>query len=122
MEVLVDETNHELAMCTYSPEGGWYCGLHEEECDQQVGGGDSPHLLCSHETPPGVLHPVLGPQLWKDMELLEQVQRRARKMIRGLERIPYEDRLGELGLFSLEKRRLQGDLIVVFQSILSLCP
>jgi len=46
-----------------------------------------------------------SPQHRKDMELLEQVQRRATKTIQVMELVSYEERLREFGLFNLEKRR-----------------
>jgi len=50
-------------------------------------------------------------QYRKDAELLECIQRRVMEMIKGLEHLSYEERLRNLDLFSLKKKRLQGYLI-----------
>lgn len=57
-------------------------------------------------------------QYRRDMELLERVQRKVTKRIQGMEHFPIEDRLIDMGLFSLNNR-FQGDLREAFQYLKS---
>ena len=50
------------------------------------------------------------PYLVKDIKLVESVQRRATKMVQGIQHLNYDDRLNYLGLMRLEKRILRSDL------------
>lgn len=70
---------------------------------QQDKGGDPALLLCALRPHLEYCIHMCSPQHSREMDLLESVQRRTTKIIRGMEHLSYEVRLRELGLFNLKK-------------------
>ncbi|GAB0196374.1 hypothetical protein GRJ2_002102700 [Grus japonensis] len=109
--LLVDEKLDVTQQCTLAAQKtSRVLGCIQSNVTSRVREGDSPPLL-----PPGVPRPALGCPGQDRHGAVGASPEEATKIIRGLEHLSYEDRLRELGLFSLEKRRLQGDLTAIFQ-------
>ncbi|XP_076205197.1 peroxisomal coenzyme A diphosphatase NUDT7 isoform X2 [Aptenodytes patagonicus] len=82
----------------------------------RANGRDSCSVFGICETTCGVPCPVMDtPEYQKDSGKLAGASWRATKIGRGLEHMDYEERLKEVGLLSLKKRKLAGDLIVLFK-------
>jgi len=82
---------------------------------------DTANLLCFYKS---IIRPHLefctsawSPHYSKDKLLLEKVQRRFTRMIPHLKQLPYDERLSELKLWSLEDRRIRSDLIEVYKMV-----
>ena len=58
-----------------------------------------------------------SPYLRKDIDCLERVQKRATKLVEGMKKLSYPERLRKLKMTTLERRRLRGDMIETYKIV-----
>jgi len=110
------KAGHDVAMCACSPEGQPCPGLHQEKWASRSREVILPLCAALVRPPPGVLRPALEPSAQEGHGPVGAGPKEGHKKCQR-----DEERLRELGLFSLEKRRLRGDLIVAFQYLKGAC-
>jgi len=99
----------------------WLSHSLKRQCDNEEAETNSAPLLHSGETPLGVLRPALEPSAQDRAGAVGAGPEEAPAMIRGLEPLCWEERLGELGLLILGRRRLRGDLTETCQGFKGAC-
>jgi len=116
MRVLVDEKLNMTQQCTLTAQkANRTLGCIPSSVASRKREGILPLCSALVRPPLGVLRPALEPSAQGRYGPVEVGPEEATEMIRGLEPLCCEERLRELGLFSLENRRLQGDLTAAFQ-------
>lgn len=97
------QVDHSSVIHPHSKDDQWHSEQHYEKHHQQVKVGDLSSLLSTDETHPGVLHPdglLSAMETWTYWSISSK---KATNIIKRLEHLSYEERLSELGVFSLEK-------------------
>lgn len=102
----------ESAECPGVQEGQCFPALYQEQCGQQEQ-SDCPHVLGTEKSTPLIM--CSGPlSARKTAEVLELVQKKAEKLLKGLELMSQEEMLRELDMASLGKRSLKGGYYTVY--------
>ncbi|GAB0190929.1 hypothetical protein GRJ2_001558200 [Grus japonensis] len=114
--VLVDKKLHMSQQCALAVQkANCILGCIKRSMTSRLREGILPLRSC--ETSLGVLCSAVGSPEHERHGPVGESPEEATRLIRGMEHLSYEDRLRELGWFSLEKRRPQGDLIAAFQCL-----
>jgi len=116
--VLVDEKLNIIWQCVLTAQkANHILGCIKSSVASRSREGNLPLCSALVRLPRGLLHSALESAAQDRHGPAEVGPEEATKMIRELEHLCYEERLRELGLFSLEKRSLQGDLTAAFQCL-----